>query len=171
MIAFGSGDPTKIICSALIAQAFDAVRYPILPKITRAASRKARREILHIRDSSLYMPRDFDISPYFEIVKPTIVHGFDYTALHWADKQKPLQEVAGEFGVFPEVESPSLVPEEINEETPLPAADTEMTAVAEKLALVERITVSEHFMLVEYVPARQAERRARPRERVLELVA
>src|SRR6187551_3558119 len=37
MIAFGSGDPTKIICSALIAQAFDAVRYPILPKITRAA--------------------------------------------------------------------------------------------------------------------------------------
>ncbi len=48
------------------------------------------------------MPRDFDISPYFEVVKPTIVHGFDYTALHWADKQKPLQEVAGEFGVFPE---------------------------------------------------------------------
>ena len=41
MIAFGSGDPTKIICSALIAQAFDAVRYPILPKITRAASRCA----------------------------------------------------------------------------------------------------------------------------------
>ena len=81
MIAFGSGDPTKIICSALIAQAFDAVRYPILPKITRAARRKARREILHIRDSSLYMPRDFDISPYFEIVKPTIVHGFDYTRL------------------------------------------------------------------------------------------
>src|SRR6202158_5884677 len=106
MIAFGSGDPTKIICSALIAQAFDAVRYPIPPKITRAASRKARREILHIRDSSLYMPRDFDISPYFEIVKPTIVHGFDYLALHWADKQKPLQEVAGEFGVFPEIESP-----------------------------------------------------------------
>ncbi len=132
MIAFGSGDPTKIICSALIAQAFDAVRYPILPKITRAASRKARREILHIRDSSLYMPRDFDISPYFEIVKPTIVHGFDYTSLHWADKQKPLREVAGEFGVFPEVESPSLVPEEINEETPLPAANAEMTPVAEK---------------------------------------
>ena len=123
MIAFGSGDPTKIICSALIAQAFDAVRYPILPKITRAASRKARREILHIRDSSLYMPRDFDISPYFEIVKPTIVHGFDYHALHWADKQKPLQEVAGEFGVFPEIESPPLAPEEIDEEAPVPVAE------------------------------------------------
>src|SRR5258708_32438872 len=73
MIAFGSAAPPKIICPALSAQGFDAVRYPILPKITRAASRKARREILHIRDSSLYMPRDFDISPYFEVVKPTIV--------------------------------------------------------------------------------------------------
>jgi hypothetical protein len=174
MIAFGSGDPTKIICSALIAQAFDAVRYPILPKITRAASRKARREILHIRDSSLYMPRDFDISPYFEIVKPTIVHGFDYTALHWADKQKPLQEVAGEFGVFPETVSPPLAPEEINEETPLPL--TEMTAFAvEPMAvghvMVERVTVSEHFLAVEYVPVRAPERRTHPRSKTPEIAA
>lgn len=94
MLAFGSGDPTKIICSALIAQAFDAVRYPILPKITRAGSRAARREILHIRHSSLYMPRDFDISPYFDVVKPTIARGFDYTSLHWADKQKPIRDMA-----------------------------------------------------------------------------
>jgi hypothetical protein len=115
MIALGSGDPTKMICSALIAQAFDVVRYPILPKITLAGSRRARREILHIRDSSLYMPRDFDISPYFEIVKPTIVQGFDYTALHWADKQKPLREVAGDFGVFQgALGSPPLVPEEVD---------------------------------------------------------
>ena len=161
MIAFGSGDPTKIICSALIAQAFDAVRYPILPKITRAASRKARQEILHIRDLSLYMPRDFDISPYFEIVKPTIVHGFDYTALHWAKKQKPLQEVAGEFGVFPETLSPPLVPEEIDEEAPLPLE--EVISVAVVAPLVERVTVSEHFMVVEYVPVRAPERRAQPK--------
>jgi hypothetical protein len=124
MIALGSGDPTKMICSALIAQAFDTVRYPILPKITRAGSRQARREILHIRDSSLYMPRDFDISPYFEIVKPTIVRGFDYTTLHWADKQKPLQEVAGEFGPFQEkIGSPPLVPEEIDAKAPVAVAE------------------------------------------------
>jgi len=123
MIALGSGDPTKIICSALIAQSFDAVRYPILPKITQAGSRRARREILHIRDSSLYMPRDFDISPYFEVVKPTIVHGFDYRALHWADKQKPLEEVAGSFSVFPEtIRSPALVLEETDKATPLSAS-------------------------------------------------
>src|ERR1700755_772789 len=144
MIAFGSGDPTKIICSALIAQAFDAVRYPILPKITRAGSKRAKREILHIRDSSLYMPRDFDISPYFEIVKPTIIEGFDYTALHWADKQKPLREGAGEFGVFPDpVGSPPLAPEEIDAQAPLPV---------EEVTFVERVTITEHFMRVECVP-------------------
>lgn len=111
MIALGSGDPTRIICSALIAQAFEAVRYPILPKVTTAGSRQARREILHIRDSSLYMPRDFDISPYFEIVKPTIVHGFDYTRLHWADRPKPLPEGQME-GPFPDdiFEGPAPAP-------------------------------------------------------------
>ena len=166
MIALGSGDPTKMICSALIAQAFDAVRYPILPKITRAGSRQARREILHIRDSSLYMPRDFDISPYFEIVKPTIVRGFDYTTLHWADKQKPLQEVAGEFGPFPEtVGSPPLVPEEIDAEASL-AAEEVMPDV-EATMLIERFIVEEHFLRVEYVPARLPERRRKQRERLL----
>src|SRR5688572_26318909 len=85
MMALGSGHPTRIICSALIAQAFENVRYPILPKVTRAESEAARREILEIRHSSLYAPRDFDISPYFELVKPTVVNGFDYRAMCWAD--------------------------------------------------------------------------------------
>jgi hypothetical protein len=77
------------------------------------------------------MPRDFDISPYFEIVKPTIVHGFDYTTLHWADKQKPLREVAGEFGVFPETAiSPPLSPEALDQEAPLPVAEIEKIAGA-----------------------------------------
>jgi hypothetical protein len=85
MIALGSGDPSRLICSALIADAFGAVRYPILPKITLARSLQALEQILEIRHSSLYCPRDFDISPYFEVVKPTIRQGFNYKALHWAD--------------------------------------------------------------------------------------
>jgi hypothetical protein len=106
------------------------------------------------------MPRDFDISPYFEIVKPTIVHGFDYTALHWADKQKPLREVAGEFAVFPgSVKSPPLVPEATDEAASPPAK--EISGVAATTTLVERIKVSEHFMVVEYVPLQRPERRAR----------
>jgi len=38
-------------------------------------------KILYIRHRSLFAPRDFDVSPYFEIVKPTIAGGFDHHAL------------------------------------------------------------------------------------------
>jgi hypothetical protein len=94
-LALGSGDPTRIICSALIAQAFESVRYPILPKITHMESRVARRQLLEIRHHSLYAPRDFDISPYFAVVKPTIENGFQYKNLHWADLPlPPMDEVA-----------------------------------------------------------------------------
>jgi hypothetical protein len=92
MIALGSGDPTKAICSSLIAQAFQSAAYPILPEITRAPgrahaeSRYSRREILHIRHHSLFTPRDFDLSPYFQIVKPTIEEGFDYRKLRFSGR-------------------------------------------------------------------------------------
>jgi hypothetical protein len=90
MIALGSGEPTRTICSTLIAEAFARVRYPILPRIERISakqrgiSRFRRREILHIRHHSLYAPADFDLSPYFAIIKPTIEDGFNYKGLMWA---------------------------------------------------------------------------------------
>ena len=87
MLAFGAGDPTLAICSSLIAEAFGTIRYPILPLIeatesedTRPVSTYSREEILHIRHHSLYTPRDFDLSPFFRVVKPTIERGFDYKA-------------------------------------------------------------------------------------------
>ena len=91
MIAFGSGDPSRAICSTLIAQAFELVRYPILPEVTMEKSddpscNDCYREILHIRHYSLYTPRDFDISPYFEVVKPTLLQGFDFHRVVWADE-------------------------------------------------------------------------------------
>jgi hypothetical protein len=90
MIALGSGDPTRAICSTLIAQAFRSIRYPILPRIERASqasglSDYTREEILHIRHHSLFAPCDFDLSPYFQIVKPNLETGFDHRALVWAE--------------------------------------------------------------------------------------
>jgi len=110
-LALGSGDPTRIICSALIAQAFESVRYPILPKVTRVERRVARRELLEIRHHSLYAPRDLDISPYFAVVKPTIENGFNYKSLHWADL--PLPPVDDAVGIVPEAgetDDATLVP-------------------------------------------------------------
>lgn len=93
MLALGSGEPTRAICSTLIAQAFETVRYPVLPRLEIAARKNmtsfTRAEILHIRHHSLYAPRDFDISPYFAIVKPTIETGFDYKQLVWSSDESP----------------------------------------------------------------------------------
>ena len=90
MLALGSGDPTRAICSTLIAQAFQSIRYPILP-ITylqnddRPGYPACLNEILSVRHHSLFAPRDFDVSPYFEVIKPTIEEGFDFHTLKWAE--------------------------------------------------------------------------------------
>ena len=83
MLALGSGDPTRAVCSSLIAQAFHSVHYPILPDVLDCSSDGSRSEILHIRHHSLFAPRDFDVSPYFEVVKPTLELGFDYESVNW----------------------------------------------------------------------------------------
>jgi hypothetical protein len=93
MISLGSGDPTRAICSSLIAQAFQEARYPILPHVETLspAARRATntRQILRIRHHRLFAPSDFDISPYFQIIKPTIEESFDYRNLVWGDFQEP----------------------------------------------------------------------------------
>lgn len=90
LIAFGSGDPTRAICSSLIAEAFGRVGYPILPALVphdphveRAVSPYSRREIAHIRNYALFAPRDFDLSPFFSVIKPTVEEGFDYRTTAW----------------------------------------------------------------------------------------
>ena len=90
MIALGSGDPTKAICSSLIAQAFQSIGYPILPifELRPAATDTCPNcveEWLFTRHHSLFVPRDFDVSPYFEIIKPTLQAGFELRALRWGE--------------------------------------------------------------------------------------
>ena len=92
MLSLGSGDPTRAICSTLVAEAFASVNYPILPTVETLPAvdllgnphAGSSRELLHIRHHSLYVPRDFDVSPYFQIIKPTIEAGFDHRFLTWA---------------------------------------------------------------------------------------
>jgi hypothetical protein len=86
MIAFGSGDPTRAICSSLIAETFQSIKYPILPEIELQQSmgrqgKRYQREIMHIRHHSLFAPRDFDVSPYFEIIKPSLNKDFNFRNL------------------------------------------------------------------------------------------
>ena len=90
MIALGSGEPTRAICSTLIAEAFQSVRYPILPVIEKAqawdaAHARRIKEQWRIRHHSLFVPADFDASPFFDIVKPESITLGDYRSLPWAD--------------------------------------------------------------------------------------
>lgn len=92
LLAIGSGDPTRAICSSMIAEAFQSIRYPVLPEkmLERSddpACIECHREVLHIRHHSLFVPRDFDMSPYFQIVKPILVRDFDPHSLNWGHKQ------------------------------------------------------------------------------------
>jgi hypothetical protein len=88
LLAIGSGDPTRAICSTLIAEAFESVRYPILPETVEGAgygiAPYVQSETDHIRKHGLYTPRDFDISPYFAVIKPVIVNKFNYHTLEWS---------------------------------------------------------------------------------------
>jgi hypothetical protein len=103
----GSGIPTQVICSSLIAEAFQRVRFPILPERLAPESppekrRSSLREVIfghgrpeyigifRMRHPTLITARDFDLSPYFEIVKFNIIEEakFDYRRLTWADERR-----------------------------------------------------------------------------------
>lgn len=61
-----SGEPESGVCSSLIAEAFSAVQFPILPFVKFDA--QSNLEVIQ-RNPHLFTPKDFDYSPYFEIIK------------------------------------------------------------------------------------------------------
>lgn len=63
----GSSSSREVICSALIAKAFYQVGFPVQPLVP-AASGGPRRALM-ARHPSYIMPRDFDLSANFEVLK------------------------------------------------------------------------------------------------------
>jgi len=57
--------PTKDICSTVIARAFQSVGYPILPEVEL----KDKHMTFVRRNVRLFTPKDFDLSPYFSVIK------------------------------------------------------------------------------------------------------
>lgn len=104
---FGSGRPTEVICSSLLGRLFQQVRFPIRPTVTYSNhSLPANRGgwklgrflfghesseytgIFRMRHPTLLTPRDFDLSPYFEIIKFNVIADgrFDYQRIQWAEE-------------------------------------------------------------------------------------
>lgn len=86
----GSCNDFQVICSGMIAKAFQSVGYPIVPGFASIPSRPDNPygAGLIMRHFSQIMPRDFDLSPNFEVIKFNIIgQPFDYDAL-WQEKLK-----------------------------------------------------------------------------------
>lgn len=66
LFAKSAGESTKTVCSTMIAEAFASVEFPILPMIKQ--HEETGIELIP-RNPKLFTPRDFDYSPFFEIIK------------------------------------------------------------------------------------------------------
>ncbi len=74
---------TKVVCSTMIASSFSSIRFPVLPLIFQDENKKFS---LKERNLRLITPRDFDYSPYFEIIKYPLLGKDDlgfYRKLPW----------------------------------------------------------------------------------------
>lgn len=83
LLSLGSGEPTRAICSTLIAEAFQSISYPILPVQNGQQGLDGDVPEYYQRHFTHFTPRDFDLSPYFRIVKPTIERGFNFHEMKW----------------------------------------------------------------------------------------
>ena len=88
MIALGSGQPTArdLLHAYCPVVSISELSHPATrraPPAPRPGCDDCVDEILHIRHHSLFAPRDFDISPYFRVVKPTVEAEFDFHTLVW----------------------------------------------------------------------------------------
>jgi len=80
-----AGGPTRTVCSTLMAEAFASVNFPVLPVIEQDERGKLT---FYKRNPRLFAPRDFDYSPYFDIVKyPFVaVSAARYQELPWEEE-------------------------------------------------------------------------------------
>jgi hypothetical protein len=118
LFAHNAGQPTRTVCSTLLAESFMAVRFPILPVMK---GRLRSGLALYPRNPRLFTPRDFDYSPYFEIIKYPYVDFTErvtYRHLPWVTTGEFCNTPDDCFGV-------SLTPEAVTAEAPneLPAPD------------------------------------------------
>ena len=92
-LQLGSGLPTQVICSSLIASAFAQVGFPILPRVESdpgaAVSHplSSGQPVFRRRHPTLITPRDFDLSPYFNTIKFNIIASqrLHYRNIIWAE--------------------------------------------------------------------------------------
>ncbi len=124
VLRFGSGRSGQVICTSLLGRLFQRVGFPVLPSVTYSGdeslaepaerrtlwsliARKPRQSYTGLyrrRHSTVLTPRDFDLSPFFQVVKFNVMpqRSFDYSRIEWAsaqdredlDREQPKEETA-----------------------------------------------------------------------------
>ena len=88
------GKPTNIVCSSLIARCFQHVHYPILPIIRTDKNDQVR---FYKRNFRLFVPGDFDYSPFFDVKKypsQKFINQFSHNHRTWCDLPEPTAKKA-----------------------------------------------------------------------------
>jgi len=81
----GTGKGSRTICSTMIVEAFQAIHYPVLPEISDVC---LDRELCYrVSNARLFVPADFDRSPFFHIIK---YQGLDHPRFKNSDFQPEL---------------------------------------------------------------------------------
>jgi len=73
-----AGAPTHTVCSSMMAEAFASVHFPILPVLHRDEDGNLK---MYKRNTNLITPKDFDYSPYFDVIKYPILD-FDELSIY-----------------------------------------------------------------------------------------
>jgi len=125
-----AGAPTHNVCSSMMAEAFSSVHFPILPVLHRDENGSLK---MYKRNTKLITPKDFDYSPYFDVIKYPILD-FDELAIYrkmpWSKDGVILNEQEDDF-IQPAVD---LYHEESIGETKDMVKDQELDTHQEKLA-------------------------------------
>lgn len=99
-----TGEADAGICSSMIAEAFTSVKFPILPFVK--IDDMVGFELIN-RNPHLFTPKDFDYSPYFEIIKYPLFNPNEplpyYRRLPWA-KEGSIYNDKGIVSNFSEAE-------------------------------------------------------------------
>ncbi len=104
-LTLGRNSERAVICSTMIARGLARVGYPIVPQhlsLDEPPDNSRLQRMLPLRwqrgrarfrrrDPKLVTPRDFDLSPYFQIVKFSHLPGrrFSYQDIIWEDETTP----------------------------------------------------------------------------------
>ncbi len=107
-----AGAPTHTVCSSMMAEAFASVHFPIHPVLHHDEDGNLK---MYKRNTNLITPKDFDYSPYFDVIKYPVLDFNElaiYRKMPWDKKGIIFNDENDQF--FP---APETIKKSVNNKT------------------------------------------------------